>query len=179
MSWGNQKHDNHCTKIRSLGRNTLSQHHMAACTPILVTSLPLMSISHICWDMRNSPGLVVSRKAASAVVSSWKKRKGGEKKSAGKEKSQSKHIQFLFWFIALCNYNNQRALLWCADIQVQADLLSCHIVNVVTASCSLLIGACVCVCVRVCVQYLYANISLYKSEHVWEMSADVCRAAVR
>lgn len=78
-----------------------------------------------------------------------KKRKGVEKKSAGKEKSQSKHIQFLFWFIALCNYNNQRALLWCADIQVQADLLSCHIVNVVTASCSLLIGACVCMRARV------------------------------
>lgn len=104
---------------------------MAACSPISVTSLPLMSIYHICWDMCNPPGLVVSRRAASAAGSS-------ENNSAGREKSHSKHIQFLFWFIALCNYNNQRALLWCADIQVQADLFSCHTVKLVIGSCSLL-----------------------------------------
>lgn len=159
MSQGNQKHGNHCTKIRSPGRNTLSQHHMAACSPISVTSLPLMSIPHICWDMRNSPGLVVSRRAASAVGSS-------EKNSAGREESHGKRIQFLFWFIALCNYNNQRALLWCADIQVQADLFSCHTVKVVIASCSLLIG--------VCVQYLYVHACKHFIVQKWTRWGNEC-----
>lgn len=41
--------------------------------------------------------------------------------SAGRIKSCSKHIQLLFWFIALCNYNNYKGLLWYEDSQAHAD----------------------------------------------------------
>lgn len=90
------------------------------------------------------------------------------KNSAGREKSHRKHIQFLFWFIALCNYNNQRALLWCADIQVQADLFSCHTVKVVIPSCSLLIGVCV------CVQYLYVHACKHFIVQKWTSLRNEC-----
>lgn len=89
-----------------------------------------------------------------------------KKNSAGRKKSHGKHIQFLFWFIALCNYNNQRALPWCADIQVQADLFSCHTVKVVIASCSLLIG--------VCVPYLYVHAIKHFVVQKWTRLGNEC-----
>lgn len=103
-----------------------------------------MSISHICWDMRNSPGLVVSWKAASAVGSS-EKNQLGERKAT--ESASNFYFDLLHFVITITKG------LWCAHIQVQADLFSCCTSKVVIPSCSLL--------TVVCVQYLCAFMQMF------------------
>lgn len=138
---------------------------MAARTLISVTSLPLMSISRICWDMRNSPGLVVSWKAASAVGSS-EKNQLGERKAT--ESASNFYFDLLHFVITITKG------LWCAHIQVQADLFSCCTSKVVIPSCSLLTVVCVrSICVHSCKCFIV------QSEQVWEMSPDICIVVIQ
>lgn len=86
------------------------------------------------------------------------------KNSAGSEKSHGKHIQFLFWFIALCNYNNQRALM--CRYSSTSWFISCYSEKVVTPSCSLLIV--------VPLQYLYVCACKHFIVQTWHIWGNEC-----
>ena len=136
MSQGNQKHDNHHTKIRFPWKKyiiTAWYGSLYSCLSHFIT--PDVDSSYLLRHAQFSGACCLKKTAASAVGSSKKKKRKEKKYSAGNEKSHRKHIQFLFWFIALCNYSNQRALLQCVDIQKRADLFSCHDVKVCWSDC--------------------------------------------
>lgn len=134
MPQGNQKHDNHRTKIRFPRKKYIIIAWYGSLYSYLSHFItPDVDSSYLLRHAQFSGACCLKKKAASAVGSSKKKKK--KKYSVGNEKSHRKHIQFLFWFIALCNYSNQRALLRRADIQKRADLFSCHNVEVCWSDC--------------------------------------------
>lgn len=120
------------------------------CILISVTSLPLMSIFHICWDMCNSPELVVSRKAASAIGSS-----GGKISAVGKRKSTANTSSFHFDLLHIVITISKGS-----DVQIFKYKLIYFlaIVKLVIPSCNLLTIEWVCSIP----EWMHENISLCK-----------------
>lgn len=128
---------------------------MAAWTLISVTSLPLMSISHICWDRLNSLWLVVSGNATSAGVSP-------EKKSARKGKSN--YSDLLLFVVTVT-----KGLCLPVDIQTEPDLFSCQNLLLVPCSYSSL---------SACLNGIWTWVPCLTFKH-WRPCAHVCMVAAQ